>query len=241
MPFIIDISTDAQKLQVNMIKEVFKLMDADNDGCLTFGDIKSYFQARNRPCTDSDVKDWILRRDIDQDGAVNFQEFLASFSSQLDPGYLKSESIAVSNIDTNTVATAFGLVRIGNTVPEVIEACDAIEGYVRRIINSPTVQVFWSIPVSDAIFHQKIGKLFGGIKLMQAMGFNPESNGAMLAVRNENSLPWDALPVEIRVDLNRKVEQLISHKAVLLEPTISNIAAGNSETFACLYNSLLIY
>ena len=61
---------------------------------------------------------------------------------------------------------------------------------------------------------------------MNALGFHSEDNGAVLAVRDPNGHAWESVPQDVRVSLRNRLEELLSHKQALLEPSISNIAAG---------------
>lgn len=204
-----------------MIRDVFCAMDADQDGLLSASDIRAYFRTIGRSASDLEVRKWILARDVDQDGAVSLIEFVASYALQLD-----SNKPGPSDADTapSTIAVAFGSLRLGSTAQETLVACDAIEGYITRILDSPNTSAYWSIAVNEGTFHRNVGRLFGGIKLMTAFGFALESNGTVLALKGKG---WDSVPQAIRVELNRKLEELRSHRNALSEPSISNIAAGN--------------
>jgi hypothetical protein len=218
----------AQRAQVAMIREVFEAMDADKDGLLTVKDLGTYFRSVGRAMSDLDVRRWIAARDVDQDGAVSLTEYVASFAQQLDPASSLPQGTAgaatVSAV--SPVASAFGCLRLGSTLQETLAACEAAEVYVTRILDSPSVAAFWSLQVAEANFRSKIGRLFGGLKLMGALGFVTESNGAVLALRDPNGKKWDTVPQAVRTVLNTKLEELRSHRAALYEPTISNIAAG---------------
>lgn len=223
-------ATAAQKAQVEMIKQVFDRMDADNDGLLSMSDVRVYFRSMGRNASDPVVRRWIQLRDVDQDGAVSLSEFVASFALQLDPSskYFDRSNLLVDKKNTHEVSavtSAFGAMRLGCTTYEAIAACDAIEHYVQRILDSPSVKTFWVIPLLGE-FEQKVGHLFGGIKLMHAMGFRYEANGTVLAVGDQHGKEWELVPVEVRTRLQANLEELRSHRAALSEPTISNIAAG---------------
>jgi hypothetical protein len=220
-------SNPAQKLQLAMIQEVFTLMDADKDGLLTAPDIKAYFRSIGRQSTDDVIRKWILHRDIDQDGAVSLKEFIASFSLQLDStsaGYGK-EKESTSTITESSVTSAFGALRLGNTLEEVLIACETVEEYIRRVLESPSVKAFWNISTEDKIYHQKIGRLFSGTKFIVAMGFVLEGNSTILALKNNQDRPWDTVPIDVRINLNKNLDEMLSHKAALMEPRISNLAA----------------
>lgn len=231
MADFLDGATAAQQAQVRMICHVFETMDADNDGQLSVADIRAYFRTIGRNSSDVIVRRWIGQRDVDQDGSVSLAEFIASYSQQLDPascvrGNNGSVSVFPSAYILSPVTRAFGAICLGNTPAEVTEACIATEEYVRRVLDSPSVQSFWRIFVSDDAFDKRIGRLFGGSKLIQSMGFEPEQNGAVLALRDPTGRIWDILPADVRVMMNMRLQELKSHEQALMEPTVSNIAAG---------------
>lgn len=217
-------ATSAQIAQVEMIRRVFNSMDADGDGLLSAADIKAYFLSIGRPSTDQIVRKWIRERDVDQDGVISLEEYVSSFSYQLDPSshhpWLKDSTPSISS-----VATAFGSMKLACSSIELTVAVTAAVGYVQRILDSPSTKEFWKISLNESEFHQKIGHIFGGVKLMLALGFDLEANGQILALKN-NGPPWEIVPSEIRKNLTRGVEELQFHKNSLAEPTISNIAAG---------------
>lgn len=70
------------------------------------------------------------------------------------------------------------------------------------------------------------GRLFGGVKLIQAMGFESEQNGTVFALRDSAGRVWDTLPNESRVTLTARLLELKSREQALAEPSVSNIAAG---------------
>jgi PUB domain len=223
-------ATAAQQAQIKMIVRVFEGMDADKDGLLSAADVRAYFRSVGRSATDGIVHKWIATRDVDQDGAVSLAEFVASYSLQLDPASAISHSSGSSSSTpaarVSPVTPAFGAVCLGNSPAEVQEACVAAEEYVRRILDSPAVQSYWRIFVSDDAFARRIGRLFGGVKLMQALGFEPEQNGTVLALRDPSGRVWDSLPADVRVLLNKRLGELMSHVQAMTEPSVSNVAAG---------------
>ena len=226
----------AQQSQIKMISQVFEAMDADGDGQLSVADVRAYFRTIGRNASDLVVRKWIGQRDVDQDGAVSLAEFVSSYSLQLDPASL-IKGIPASHT-TSPVTAAFGALCLGNSPAEVADACIATEEYVRRVLDSPSVHSFWRIFISDDAFNKRIGRLFGGIKLIQSMGFEPEQNGTVMALRDPTGRAWDSLPVDIRVMMNTRLGELKSHEQALMEPSVSNIAAGKSNFDPILLMSL---
>jgi hypothetical protein len=230
-------ATAAQRAQITMIRNVFETMDADKDGLLSKSDVRAYFRAVGRNASDADVRRWIDARDVDNDGAVSLSDFVSSYTLQLDPRsrYVGPDGRPVEVVQQSTeLAEAFGALRLGGTVRETIGACDAADEYVRRVLDSPSVKQFWSIGVNDEKYNLRIGRLFGGTKLMQALGFVLESNGSVLALRDPRGKEWETVPQDVRKELNQRLEELQSHRSSLLEPSISNIAAGKPTDLVCI-------
>jgi Ca2+-binding EF-hand superfamily protein len=220
----------AQLVQISMIKEVFERMDSDGDGLLSMSDVRAYFRSVGRNATDLSVRKWIRLRDIDQDGSVSLAELVGSYALQLDPvsKFSSPGNAPTEPVTVTPIAVAFGTIRMASTTSEVIECCNAAETYIQRILDNPSQQTFWRISLKDDSFNNKIGRLFGGVKLMFALGYQSEENGAMLALRDPNGKNWEIVPQDVRVSLNNRLDELISHKQALMEPSISNIAAVSS-------------
>jgi hypothetical protein len=110
-------------------------------------------------------------------------------------------------------------------LPEARAACTAAAGYLRRVLDEPAVHAFWRINVHDTAFASAVGRLFGGVPLMHALGFEGEQNGTVLALRDPTGRVWTSLPAEARVQLRTRLDELLSHMHALDEPSISNVAA----------------
>jgi hypothetical protein len=233
-------ATAAQLAQISMIRKVFEKMDADKDGILSVGDIKAYFRTIGRNSSDAIARKWIRDRDIDQDGAVSLVEFVSSYAHQLDPAskleHSSTDGHKVNKLGSNTTTTlamtvspvvvAFGTLRLGCSSGEIIDAIDAATEYVQRMIDSPSVQSFWRIHVEDKNYHRRIGRLFGGEKIMLSLGFSLEDNGKILAVRDPNGKSWESLPQDVKKSISSRLNELHLHRQSLQESSISNVAAG---------------
>ena len=221
-------ATAAQKAQVQMIKEVFKLMDADRDGLISVSDVKAYFRAIGRNASDMVARKWIRERDLDQDGSVSLVELVASYSHVLDPSSKPErkgigEDVTVDEV--NPVVIAFGLLRLGASIPEANIAVNAACEYIQRILDTPNVASFWRISLMEKDYEKRIGRLFGGHKLMLALGFAMEDNGATLALRDEAGKAWSIVPSDVRKALKHRMEELNKQASTLVEPSVSNVAA----------------
>jgi hypothetical protein len=61
-------------------------------------------------------------------------------------------------------------------------------------------------------FNMRIGRLFGGLSLIRAIGFELEENGTVLALRDPSGKPWEILPPGVKVMLNTRLEELRNHE-----------------------------
>ena len=220
-------ATAAQAMQVKMIGKVFDAMDADKDGLLSAVDVRTYFRAVGRNASDAVVRKWIDARDVDLDGAVSLSEFIAGYSLQIDSSSSKKGSAVGSAASrVSPVTSAFGALCLGNSPLEVVDACTAAEELVQRILDSPSEKSHWRVFLSEDSFHRRIGRLFGGVKVMLALGFEPEENGSVLALRDPSGREWDTLPPNVMVLLKSRLAELKNHEQALNEPSVSNVAAG---------------
>lgn len=138
------------------------------DGLLTMSDIRAYFRSVGRPSNDSALRQWIRERDVDQDGAVSLTEFVFSYVHQLDPSADFDKNAVVSTSKSpSAIAIAFGNLRLGASAPECLEAVVATEEYVQRILDAPSSTTYLRIPKADANYKSKIGRLFGGDKMLE--------------------------------------------------------------------------
>jgi hypothetical protein len=195
------------------------------------------------------VRQWIRTRDIDQDGMVSLSEFVSSFVRQLDPAIHNAQNPSTLALAESALSIAFGTLRLGSSVPECGDAITALEEYIQRIVDSPSNHTFWRISKSDKNFSSRIGRLFGGEKLLLgsfylfylniiytskkftriiAFGFEIEDNGTTFVLKDPNGFRWDTVPADIRNNLLGKLDELRSHNNAMLEPSISNIAAVSS-------------
>ena len=234
-------ATAAQAMQVKMIGKVFDAMDADKDGLLSALDVRTYFRAVGRNASDAVVRKWIEARDVDLDGAVSLSEFIASYSLQIDSNNTnKKGNVGSAAISVSPVTSAFGALCLGNSPFEVVDACTAAEEMVQRILDLPSEKAHWRVFLSDDPFHRRIGRLFGGVKVMLALGFEPEENGSVLALRDPSGREWDTLPSNVMVLLKARLAELKSHEQALNEPSVSNVAAGIT-LYVCMYVCMYVF
>jgi len=73
---------NAKDLAVNL-RQIFDLIDADKNGFLDRYEIKMAFALLNKEHTNEDVEDLMAEADLDKDGRISFDEFLASKKSRM--------------------------------------------------------------------------------------------------------------------------------------------------------------
>jgi hypothetical protein len=241
--------------QLEIIQDIFDQIDVNRDGLIRPADLRNYFQQIGRSAPEAQVQSWIRDRGIDQDGAVSFKEFVMSLPSLFPPDtthwaevsscFLKGDasdcqvldkmqsfsdlSIADSNFEgVSNLTMAFGGIRLCATQPECAIALNAAREYIERIINNPSTQSFWRIPVSDKSFEASIGRLGAGKRFMQALDFSLEENGTVFALRASTGKRWGSLPKDILQNLRRKMHELRLLEQSLTHPCISHVAAVSS-------------
>merc|ERR1711988_948769 len=68
--------------QVSELKEVFTLFDRDEDGFIT-SELQTVLRSLGQDPTDVELQDLVNDVDSDQDGSIDFPEFLAMMSKQM--------------------------------------------------------------------------------------------------------------------------------------------------------------
>merc|ERR1711936_563857 len=69
--------------QVAEFKEVFSLFDRDQDGSITSKELETVMRSLGQNPTEHELQDLINDVDSDQDGSIDFNEFLAMMSKKL--------------------------------------------------------------------------------------------------------------------------------------------------------------
>ena len=62
--------------EVNQLIEMFEVFDRDGDGLLSKDEIKNLFDSINEEISDEILEEFIKEADLDNDGKINFQEFV---------------------------------------------------------------------------------------------------------------------------------------------------------------------
>ncbi|GAB2271937.1 Calcium-dependent protein kinase 4 [Dionaea muscipula] len=64
--------------EIGGLKELFKMLDADNSGTITFEELKDGLKKVGSNLLDSEIKDLMSAADIDNSGTIDYGEFLAA-------------------------------------------------------------------------------------------------------------------------------------------------------------------
>jgi len=62
---------------IEELREAFRLFDKDNDGCITSKEIQTVMHGLRLESSDQEITDMINNVDVDGNGSVDFNEFLA--------------------------------------------------------------------------------------------------------------------------------------------------------------------
>jgi hypothetical protein len=215
----------SERLQLTLIRQAFDRLDVENEGRITAKTLTHAFQLMGRDASQRAVSAWIKERDIDGDGAVNFQEFAASLHALVPDGATDSMGQRAKQADWQTcLNSAFGTMRLHCTVEQCRAAAAFMADRIDAISQSPTDTSLWRIPVASAGFQRRVGCLRGGIAFCEALGFRIEENGTVLALC-VGDRPRDKVPIEVLEQLKQRHWKLTSHMRGLDHPEVSDLAA----------------
>merc|ERR1712154_438489 len=93
--------------QVAQFKEVFTLFDRDQDGLITTSELQTVMRSLDQNPTDVELQDLINDVDSDQDGSIDFPEFLAMMSKQLKETDAEAEIREAFKVSTRTEMDLF--------------------------------------------------------------------------------------------------------------------------------------
>jgi len=228
--------TLAQRAQLEMVRMAFNRLDLNHDGMISAEDLRTAFRQMGVDAGDRRVRQWIKERDIDQDERVSFEEFVVSFGALFQPdtaGWQKAEDqssliLPEDSHGASPLAAAFGTLRLYTSIPECIVAVEYIQDLIEHILGSPSSTAYWRIRTTDKLFDSSVGRLFGGIALMESIGFQLEENATVLALADPKGLRWSTVPDYMIRSLKRTKEELDGHLKGLFCPDVSDVAAVSS-------------
>lgn len=67
---------------INSLEKQFSKIDLDGDGTLTKRELQLLFRRAGIPIGDQQIKDWISKADTNNDGVIDFYEFMNAFKNE---------------------------------------------------------------------------------------------------------------------------------------------------------------
>ena len=99
-----------REAQLQLCRKAFENLDVDGDDYITAKDLKIAFARDGREAFM--IPAWIAQRDLDQDGAVSYDDFLHSVASSFAvPAKAKAKSKDEKD-DDDAIASALGVLRL---------------------------------------------------------------------------------------------------------------------------------
>ncbi|KIW42932.1 uncharacterized protein PV06_06430 [Exophiala oligosperma] len=93
--------TSAQPLaedEIKAFKDVFALFDKDNSGTITASELGEIMRSLGQNPSDSELQDMINEVDIDNSGAIDFDEFIKMMSTTVKAHHFADETRAAFNV-----------------------------------------------------------------------------------------------------------------------------------------------
>ena len=72
------------KEQITEYKEAFSVFDKDGDGTIAFEELGTVMRSLGKPQTERNLKEIFKNVDVNNDGKINFEEFLAMVRPKMD-------------------------------------------------------------------------------------------------------------------------------------------------------------
>lgn len=83
-------------------REAFELFDKDQDGCITIDELAALMKALNLPATDQEIHNMKSEVDVDQNGNIEYKEYISLIARRVRDVDLEEEMIEAFKIfDTN--------------------------------------------------------------------------------------------------------------------------------------------
>jgi Ca2+-binding EF-hand superfamily protein len=83
-------------------REAFELFDKDQDGCITIDELATLMKALNLPATDQEIQNMKSEVDVDQNGNIEYKEYISLIARRVRDVDLEEEMIEAFKIfDTN--------------------------------------------------------------------------------------------------------------------------------------------
>ncbi len=223
---------DLPKLQLSLIRQNFNRLDTLKEGRITSTGLMRAFRLMGKDSSYPTVEKWIQERDVNNDGCVDFDEFVLSLSTLLP---IDGSNCINNNGDhagqlkkrRHLISTAFGYMRLHNSLLQCCEATKFVINHINLTLASPTDLSLWHVSLNATDFYCKVGSLIGGISLFEAAGWHVSKTNRNMLVLDPCKDPckgeWDRVPKEALRELEMAKEHLISHLHGLDHPNVFNI------------------
>ncbi len=216
---------DLPKLQLSLIHEDFNRLGTLNEGHITPAGLTRAFKLMGKDSSNPTVKKWIKERDANNDGCVDFDEFLLSLSTLLPID--GSKYILHDNSEDKgrrqIISTAFGYMRLHNSLLRCREATKFVINHINLTLASPNDLSLWYVSLNADDVHSNVGSLFGGISLFEAAGWRVSKVNRSTLVLDTYNGEWDRVPTDVLKKLDEEKGYLMSHLRSLDHPNIFNI------------------
>ncbi|XP_059453089.1 calmodulin-like [Corylus avellana] len=80
--------------QIAEFKEAFSLFDKDGDGCITTKELGTVMRSLGQNPTEAELQDMINEVDADQNGTIDFSEFLNLMARKMKVSSIQCQSIS---------------------------------------------------------------------------------------------------------------------------------------------------
>ncbi len=219
---------DLPKLQLSLVHEDFNRLDTLKEGHITSAGLMRAFRLTGKDSSYPTVEKWIQERDVNNDGCVDFDEFVLSLSTLLPiDGSIcindNSENAGQLKKRRHLISTAFGYMRLHNSLLRCCEATKFAINHINLTLASPTDLSLWHVSLTAADFYCKVGSLIGGISLFEAVGWHISKTNRNMLVLDPCKGEWDRAPKEILRELGMAKGHLMSHLRGLDHPNIFSI------------------
>ena len=133
---LVDLRTGdkVREAQLQLCRKAFENLDIDGDDYITTRDLKIAFARDGREAFM--IPAWIAQRDLDQDGAVGYDDFLHSVASSFAvPAKAKAKS-KDDNDDEDAIASALGVLRLSAKPKDVQDVVSYAMRCCQKVLGS---------------------------------------------------------------------------------------------------------
>ena len=206
-----------REAQLQLCRKAFENLDVDGDDYITTRDLKIAFARDGREAFM--IPAWIAQRDLDQDGAVSYDDFLHSVASSFAVSAKAKAKSKEDNDDDDAIASALGVLRLSAKPKDVQDVVSYVQRCCQKILEAPHEPKYWRMSTKE-----RFARFAGGVALVQACGFSLEENGSVLALRGEDGRRWDSVPDPVLEKL-KAARQELEGRSKTLDLPIPDIAA----------------